>query len=59
MKCTHCGKSPHHGITLIRQNPKGEDGIWSCEACNRQDVPEDLALTVASIQALDKEKQVH
>jgi len=60
VKCVHCGKSPHHhGITLLRQNPKGEEGVWACETCNRQEVPEDLAMIVAGLQLLDKEKQVH
>jgi hypothetical protein len=50
MKCIDCGKAPWDGATLIRQNPKGEAGIWRCESCNRQAVPDDLAQTLAEIQ---------
>lgn len=51
MKCMHCGKSPgEHGITLLRQNPKGEIGIWACEACNTKPVDQGLADEVAAIQ---------
>lgn len=50
MKCETCGKGPQHGITLLRQNQKGEIGIWRCEACNRKPVPDDLARVIAEIQ---------
>ena len=35
MKCVHCGKSPTDdpAIALIRQNPKGETGVWACTHC--------------------------
>ena len=59
MKCVTCGKSPHsHGITLIRQNPKGEEGIWSCESCNRIPVEQDLADVLANIQKATNPKEV-
>ena len=51
MKCQHCGKSPSDGFTtLIRQNAKGEIGIWACESCNRLPVPNDVAHVIADIQ---------
>ena len=54
MKCERCGKAPWDGVTLLRQNPKGEAGIWRCEGCNRQPVPDDLAQTIAEIQQQNK-----
>ena len=51
VKCMNCGKTPwQHGITLLRQNPKGETGIWACEACNGLPVLDDLAQPLAEIQ---------
>ncbi len=50
MKCEKCGKAPWDGITLLRQNPKGEIGIWRCEACNKKPVPDDTAQIIADIQ---------
>jgi len=52
MKCFNCGKTPYeHGITLLRQNPKGEVGIWACETCNRKPVEKELSNLVAVIQS--------
>ena len=51
MKCSKCGKAPgEHGVTLLRQNSKGEIGIWECESCNRLPVDKDLALDIAMLQ---------
>jgi len=56
MKCAHFGKSPAiHGITLLRQNPTGQAGVWACESCNRKPIPDDLAQSVAEIQHAMKE----
>lgn len=30
MECMVCGKGPADGVTVFRQNPKGEIGIWAC-----------------------------
>lgn len=51
MKCVHCGKSPStQNIVLIRQNPKGEAGIWACELCNKMPRDEELSQITAIIQ---------
>jgi hypothetical protein len=39
MKCMVCGKGMADGVSLFRQNPKGEAGIWACRA-HRRDVPD-------------------
>jgi hypothetical protein len=31
MKCGICGKGPADGVTLYRQNAKGQQGVWACE----------------------------
>lgn len=31
MRCYECGKGMAEGVSLFRQNPKGEAGIWACE----------------------------
>jgi hypothetical protein len=57
MKCIHCGKTPtEHGVTLLRQNPKGEVGVWACTACNKQ--PVESCEIVAIIEA-DNQKARH
>lgn len=51
-KCKYCGRTPgEHGVTLLRQNPKGEAGEWACEACNRLPVDAETAGVVALLQA--------
>lgn len=30
MKCFVCSKGMNEGVSLFRQNPKGEIGIWAC-----------------------------
>lgn len=35
MKCEVCAKGMPEGVTLWRQNAKGEIGIWRCTACNK------------------------
>ncbi len=41
MNCSVCGKGPKEGVTVYRQNPKGEKGIWACEehAVRKPDSP--------------------
>ena len=47
MKCEICGKSPSDGkTTLIRQNAKGQPGVWRCEEHNRKPVDQEVAQTV-------------
>lgn len=52
MECFNCGKSPgQHGVTLLRQNQKGEVGVWACEACNQKPVDPELFEVVGIAQA--------
>lgn len=39
MTCEICGRGPHEGISLFRQNPTGETGVWRCAVHN--EVPQD------------------
>jgi hypothetical protein len=32
MKCEICGQGPMHGVSVFRANPKGQKGIWRCDA---------------------------
>lgn len=58
MKCEICGKSPSDGkTTLLRQNPKGEAGIWRCEQHNRKPVDPVTAQVVADLQHMNGRKQ--
>lgn len=49
MKCEVCGKAPWDGVTLLRQNAKGQPGIWRCESHSKP-APPDLAQAIAEIQ---------
>lgn len=56
MKCVHCGKSLAQVTTLLRQNAKGQPGIWACEGCNQMPIDEEVGQVTALIQrALNKE----
>lgn len=48
--CMICGKGPHHGTTLFRQNPKGEAGIWACMAHSQQIAAPEVNKLVAVIE---------
>lgn len=50
MKCEICGKGMREGVTLIRQNPKGEFGVWRCEFCNKKFTDQKLQNIIAHIQ---------
>lgn len=32
VQCEVCGQGPINGVSVFRQNPKGEKGRWRCEA---------------------------
>lgn len=34
MKCEICGLGPEEGVTVFRQNPLGEVGVWRCREDN-------------------------
>lgn len=58
MKCERCGAVPWEGATLIRQNPKGEVGVWRCESCNQLPVDPELAQVIAEVQNLQDRSKV-
>ncbi len=31
MQCLVCEKGPEVGVTVYRQNEKGQKGVWACE----------------------------
>ena len=35
MKCEICNLGPEEGVTIYRQNPLGEKGIWRCQQHSR------------------------
>ncbi len=46
MACEVCGKGMTEGVTLFRQNPKGEDPVMRCFAHNAVPIdPEVLDIT--------------
>jgi hypothetical protein len=50
MKCEVCDATVFDGATLIRQNPKGEPGVFLCECHNEKSIPPDLADIIAAVQ---------
>lgn len=50
MNCEKCGKGMKDGVTLYRQNPKGETGVWRCSACNRTPVDPETAELIVVIE---------
>lgn len=49
INCEVCNKGLRDGVSVYRQNPKGETGIWRCLAHTKaQD--EELLVQVASIE---------
>jgi hypothetical protein len=36
MECVLCPAHPADGDTVLRVNPKGEKGVWACEACYKE-----------------------
>lgn len=56
--CHVCGKHPGMGVSVFRQNAKGQPGVWACEEHDkRQDaITHD---TVAKIEARDPGRSKH
>ena len=47
MKCEVCNVTSADGKTvLIRQNRKGEIGVWRCTSCNRKPIPNDVTFII-------------
>jgi len=51
MECEICKRKPSDGVSLFRQNPKGEIGIWRCYECNTETISPDV---LEIIQTLEK-----
>jgi hypothetical protein len=49
MKCKVCGVTPSMGYTLIRQNNKGEIGVWCCEYHSKT-ISKDVTQDIANVQ---------
>lgn len=54
MKCDVCGKTPAQGVTLIRQNPKGEKGVWLCLAHNVSPIDPEVANVVDALRVANR-----
>lgn len=52
-RCYSCGKGMVEGVTLIRQNAKGQPAIWACDQHN-ENQDQDLLITVAELERLDR-----
>ena len=55
MKCMVCGKGMPEGVSLYRQNPKGEIGVWACEEHRREKVDPEVEGIVSVIERASKE----
>ena len=53
--CRTCGAGLTDGKTLLRQNAKGEPGVWACEE-HSGPAPNDVAQIVAEIQLKRNQK---
>lgn len=51
MKCEICGKGPQDGVTVFRQNPKGEKGIWHCAEHNAAKVDSEVVAVVEVLES--------
>lgn len=51
MKCMICGLGMAEGVSLFRQNKKGEPGIWACRQHRMQKPDPEVEQIVAVIEA--------
>lgn len=56
-RCYVCGKSVFDGVTLYRQNPKGEDSIMACIEHNQKPIDPIIDEITSIIEADGKTKQ--
>ena len=42
MKCEICGLGPRNNVSIYRQNPYGDKGIWRCLKHNEASVDPDV-----------------
>lgn len=52
-KCHVCGKGPLSSppVTVYRQNPKGEAGVWACREHNTQPIEPEVEQVVDAIES--------
>lgn len=50
MKCIVCGRGMQEGVSLFRQNPEGEEGVWACSQHNTGPVDPEVAAITAIIE---------
>ena len=50
VKCIHCGYGLDKG-PLLRNNPKGEPGIWTHSQCQQQTIDPEVQTIVDIIEA--------
>lgn len=53
MKCMVCGRGMADGVSLFRQNPKGEAGIWACREHRREAVDPTVESIVGAVESVD------
>lgn len=50
MKCWWCGKGPIEGVSVYRQNQKGQKGVWACSVHNAVELPEDVKTITEAVE---------
>lgn len=58
MKCEICNLGPSDGVTVFRQNPKGEKGIWRCGDHTTTAPPREVVEIAAAFDA-DEQRRVN
>ena len=51
MKCEICDLGPEQGVTLYRQNPMGEKGVWRCSEHNQAEVEAEVQRLVDVLES--------
>lgn len=50
MRCEICRRGIEQGVSLHRQNPKGEKGVWRCADCNFKQVDPGVKLILDALK---------
>lgn len=53
LKCHICGLGVEDGVTVYRQNRKGQPGIWACQTHNMHRVNPDVKAIVDAVEDRD------
>jgi hypothetical protein len=48
--CEVCGRGMADGVSLFRQNPKGQKGVWRCRECNARPIDPEVNDIVSAIE---------